>query len=69
MDVKKIFSFKVLDNFMEEYQKNVSTFTDLYNQKVKLLTLIDQGKINAKIYHQACQKLMNETDKYSSFVN
>ena len=64
MQAKGIVSFKVLDSFMEEYKKNLTVYVELYEQKIKLLEFVEQGKIDGKKYHALCMKVMTETEKY-----
>lgn len=37
MDVKNLFSFKALDKFMDDHQKNPDLFTELFEKKAKIL--------------------------------
>lgn len=63
MDVTTLFTFKAIDSFMEEHQKNPTTFLALYDRKLKLLEMVDQGKIDGKKYHALCEKIMKTSNK------
>ena len=63
MEVTNIFTFKALDSFMDDHQKNPSAFGDLYNRKLKLLVMVDQQKLDAKKYYALCQKIMQTQGK------
>lgn len=69
MQAQTIVCFKALDSFMEEYKKNPTVFSELYDQKIKLLGFVDSGKMDGKKYHLLCKKVLAESEKYGYINN
>lgn len=59
MDVNAIYTFKVLDNLMDEHKKNPDLFAQLFEKKKKLLEKVESKQLDAGKYAKLTKKMFN----------
>ena len=59
MDVNAIYTFKVLDNLMDEHKKNPDLFVQLFEKKKKLLEKVESKQLDADKYAKITKKMLN----------